>query len=106
MTKYYEVLVELKMETVSSKGDSRIKKIKESYLVDAISVTEAEARVVKSFSDSGFSQEYNVIQVKGSKIIDVISNEEEKETIPKGTWRRLDPSEPLKEQEVTELDAE
>lgn len=105
MTKYYEVLVELKIESVSSKGDSRIKKIKETYLVDAMSVTEAEARVIKSFSDSGFSQDYNVIQVKGSKIIDVISNEE-KESMPKGTWRRLDPSEPLKEQEVTELDAE
>ena len=87
MTKYYEVLVELKIESVSSKGDSRIKKIKETYLVDAMSVTEAEARVIKSFSDSGFYQDYNVIQVKGSKIIDVISNEE-KESMPKGTWRR------------------
>ena len=96
MNKYYEVLVELRMESESPKGGIKIKKIKESYLVDALSVTEAEARVVKSFSDSGFSQDYSVVSVKGSKIIDVITSEE-KPAI-KGSWRRLDPSEPIKEQ--------
>lgn len=102
MSKYYEVLVELKMEIETNKGESRIKKVKETYLVDAMSVTEAEARVVKSFSDSGFSQDYSVVCVKGSKIIDVISSEQ-KEPI-KRSWKRLDPSESLKEQldEVSE----
>jgi len=100
MNKYYEVLVELRMESESPKGGVKIKKIKESYLVDALSVTEAEARVVKSFSDSGFSQDYSVVSVRGSKIIDVITSEE-KPAI-KGSWRKLDPSEPLKEQQEEE----
>jgi hypothetical protein len=96
MTKYYEVLVELRIESVSPKGDSKFKKIKETYLVDAMSVTEAESRIVESFSNSGFSQDYNVIQVKGSKIIDIISHEEKKEV--KSAWRPINPSEPLSEQ--------
>lgn len=74
MSKYFEVLVELKIESENSKGDSKIKKVKETYLVDAMSVTEAEARVVESFTNGGiFSQEYSVLQAKASKIIDVIS---------------------------------
>ncbi len=44
--KYYEVLVELKIESENRKGGVNIKKIKETYLVDALSVTEAEARIV------------------------------------------------------------
>lgn len=97
MSKYYEVLVQLKIE--SDKG--KIKKVRELYLVDALSVTEAEARIVKSFSDSGFSQDYSVVSVKGSKVIDVINAEEEKK--PKSTWRPLNPSESIKEQSDEEL---
>lgn len=96
MTKYYEVLVQMKIESENGKGDVRIKKVTESYLVDAQSVTEAEARIVKSFSDSGFSQDYSVVSVKGSKIIDVITAEERKDV--KSSWKPLNPSEPLKEQ--------
>ena len=68
--KYYEVIVQIRLQTEDSKGNVKIKKIKETYLVDAMSVTEAEARIVKHFS--GFSQEYSVLQVKGSKIIELI----------------------------------
>jgi hypothetical protein len=78
MSKYFEVLVELKIESENSKGDSKIKKVKETYLVDAMSVTEAEARVVESFTKGGFSQHYSVLQAKGSKIIDVITPEDNK----------------------------
>jgi len=78
MSKYFEVLVELKIESENSKGYSKIKKVKETYLVDAMSVTEAEARVVESFTKSGFSQHYSVLQAKGSKIIDVITPEDNK----------------------------
>jgi hypothetical protein len=75
-SKFYEVLVELRMETENSSGELKIKKVKELYLVDAMTVTEAEAKIVKSFTDSGFSQEYRVVSVRGSKIIDVILHEE------------------------------
>jgi hypothetical protein len=94
--KYYEVLVELKIETEGRKGESKIKKIKETYLVDAMSVTEAEARVVESFSKGGFSQDYQVVQVKGSKVVDVILPEKKEEV--KSNWRPLNPSEPINEQ--------
>jgi hypothetical protein len=96
MSKYYEVLVELKIESESPKGGTKVKKVKESYLVDALSVTEAEARVVKSFSDSGFSQDYSVVSVRGSKIVDVITSDEKPKV--KASWKRIDPSEPLKNQ--------
>jgi len=99
MSKYYEVLVQLKMESENGKGEIKIKKVTEAYLVDAMSVTEAEARVVKSFSDSGFSKDYAVVSVKSSKIVDVIHAEEKK-----GFRRILNPSESLKEQEAIDIE--
>jgi len=72
MGKYFEVLVNIKTETEGFKGATKIKNVKETYLVDAMSCTEAEARVLKSFAKSGFSQDYEVIGVKGSKVVEVI----------------------------------
>lgn len=74
--KYYEVIVEIKNESEDSKGNVKIKTNKEIYLVDAMSVTEAEARVVKLFSH--FSQEFQVTGVKGSKILEVIEADDSK----------------------------
>jgi hypothetical protein len=48
------------------------KKNKEIYLVDAQSVTEAEARVVQDFTDAGVQIEYKVSGAKESRIIRVI----------------------------------
>jgi phosphoribosylaminoimidazole carboxylase (NCAIR synthetase) len=76
MSKYYEVMVQMRIETEDSKGEAKIKKVKELYLVDAMSVTEAEARVIESFNKSGFSQEFSVISVRSSKVIDVIHPDE------------------------------
>ena len=73
--KYFEVMVEIRLETDDSKGGVKIKKIRETYLVDALTVTEAEARVVKLFVSSGYSQDYEVTGVKGSKIVEVVSAE-------------------------------
>ena len=70
---YFEVLVHIKLEAEDSRGGTKIKKINEFYLVDAISVTEAEARVVKLFKD--FSQDYEVVNVKKSKIVEVVNAE-------------------------------
>jgi hypothetical protein len=75
---YYEVLVSIKTETEGYKGAVKIKSVKETYLVDAMSVTEAEARVVKLFAQSGFSQDFEVIGVKGSKVIEVVNAEQPK----------------------------
>ena len=74
MTKYFEVTVQIKLESEDSKGNVKIKNINEQYLVDAMTCTEAEARVVKKFS--GATVDFQVVSVKGSKIIEVITIDE------------------------------
>jgi len=71
MTKYFEVVVQIRMESEDSRGNVKVKRMNENYLVDAMSVTEAEARVVELFKL--FSQEFEVVQVKSSKIIEVVT---------------------------------
>ncbi len=75
MANFFEVTVAIKTE--GEKG--KIKTIREVYLVDAMTLTEAEARVIKDFVKSGFSQDYNVVSAKESKIVSVIYAEKQKE---------------------------
>jgi hypothetical protein len=72
---YFEVVVAIRIETEGAKGAVKVKKVKEVYLVDAMSVTEAEARIVESFTKSGFSQDYEVVAVKASKVVEIIEAE-------------------------------
>ncbi len=67
MAKYYAVTVAVEVEDAKGK----IKKNKEQYLVDALSVTEAEAKIVKKFTDDAVQLEYEVIKVIETKIVDV-----------------------------------
>jgi hypothetical protein len=67
MAKYFQVAVEL--HTDNGKGGT--KKVTEQYLVDAQSVTEAEARVVKEFEASNIQLEYNIKGATQSKIVEV-----------------------------------
>ena len=53
MAKYFEVTVTVQHEVDGGKGNTKIKKVRESYLVDAMTVTEAEARVVGEFEKAG-----------------------------------------------------
>lgn len=69
MSKYFEVTVEI---VTSIQKNGKEKKVKEIYLVDAQSVTEAEARVVKDFTDAGVQIDYKVSGAKESRIIRVI----------------------------------
>ena len=69
MAKYFEVTVEV---IVATQKNGKDKKIKEIYLVDAQSVTEAEARVVQDFTEAGVQIEYKVSGAKESRIIRVI----------------------------------
>ena len=69
MSKYFEVTVEVVVATLKNGKD---KKVKEIYLVDSQSVTEAESRVVKDFEDSGVQIEYKVVGAKESRILRVI----------------------------------
>lgn len=67
MAKYYSVLVSVEIEDAKGK----LKKNKENYLVDALSVTEAEAKLVSKFTKEGVNLEYEVVKVSETKILEV-----------------------------------
>jgi hypothetical protein len=69
MGKYFEVSVEL---IIAMQKNGKEKKQKEVYLVDAMSVTEAEKRVIQDFVDSGVTLDYKVVSARESKVVRVI----------------------------------
>ncbi len=72
MQKYFDAAVQVRVETQDGKGNSKFKKVKKNYLVDSLTVTEAEARVVKVFEQMGGVQEFDVLGVNGSRVMDAI----------------------------------
>ena len=66
---YYVAKIQLTDEVDTPKGP-KIKKITETYLVEAMSVTGAEARVVKDFT--GYTFDFEVKSVTASKIIKIL----------------------------------
>ena len=62
---YYTAKVQLEDDS-----SGKVKKVTEMYLVEAMSVTEAEAKVVKDFGTTAF--DYEVKVVSASKIIKII----------------------------------
>ena len=63
---YY--IVKVKVHHEDDKG--RVKKVTEQYIVDAVSVTDAEAKVVTEFEGSNLEYEVNaVIETKVIKVI-------------------------------------
>ena len=52
-------------------GNGKIKKLTERYLVDAMSVTEAEARVTKFLAQDG-TQDFEIVAAAVSRIVGVI----------------------------------
>jgi len=73
MAKYFEVTVTVQHEVDGGKGGTKIKKVRESYLVDAMTVTEAEARVVGEFEKAVIQLDYEVSAARESKILQVIN---------------------------------
>jgi len=69
MNKFFEVTVSVEVALLKS-GKPKLKK--EIYLVDAMSVTEAEARVVKDFLSSSQNMDFTVSSAKESRILRVI----------------------------------
>ena len=63
---YY--IAKVKVHHEDDKG--RVKKVTEQYLVNAVSVTDAEAKVVQDFEGSNL--EYEVTSVSETKILKVI----------------------------------
>jgi hypothetical protein len=66
---YYVAKIQLQQEVDTPKG-VKIKKITETYLVEAMSVSEAEAKVVKDFT--GYNFDFEVKSVTASKIIKIL----------------------------------
>ena len=66
---YYTARVQW-VDTIDTPKGQKEKKVTESYLVDAMSVTEAEAKVVKDFE--GYSFDFEVKGVTQSKIVKII----------------------------------
>jgi len=66
---YYTAKIQLTDEIDTPKG-VKIKKITETYLVEALSVTEAEAKVVKDFT--GYAFDFEVKSVTASKIVKIL----------------------------------
>ena len=66
---YYVARVQLTIEVDTPKG-TKTKKTTETYLVEALSVTEAEAKVITDFK--GYNFDFEVKSVSASKIIKII----------------------------------
>ena len=64
---YFSVLVELESEQ-----NGRPKKIRELYLTDALSVTEAEANIVTRLKDEGTTQDFQVTKESETKYLAVV----------------------------------
>lgn len=67
MSKYWTATVQF--ETTDSQG--KLKKTRETYLVDAVSATEAEALVHKEMTKDG-ETDFQVVSASQSKILRVI----------------------------------
>ncbi len=67
-SKYYSVKIQIRLEDENGK----IKKKSESYLVNAVSVTDAEAKTVADFTKDAPSFEWEVMSVSETKIVKVL----------------------------------
>jgi len=61
--------VSVKMSHEDDKG--KIKKTTQRYLVDAMSVTEAEARIIKALEDC--PSEFEIVSASTSRIVEVVA---------------------------------
>lgn len=102
--KFYEVGVEIKLESNAPDDSIRVKRIKESYLVEATSVSEAEEKVVKEYEKEGFTSDYEVVLVKRSKVVEIIGTDtSDLKELPEGKWLTKKKEEE-KEEDLTDDD--
>lgn len=67
---YYTAKVQLVEEVEGPRGGTKQKKVTETYLVEAMSVTEAEAKVIQEFQ--GYTFDFEVKSVTASKIVKIL----------------------------------
>jgi hypothetical protein len=58
------------VDTIDTPKGAKEKRVTETYLVEALSVTEAEAKVIEDFK--GYTMDFEVKSVSASKIIKII----------------------------------
>lgn len=63
-------IVKVEFTDIDDKG--KVKKLKEQYLVDSLTVTESEAKVVKYLSEEGETRDYQIVSSNESKILTVL----------------------------------
>jgi len=68
MNKYWQVKAKLKTEN----DQGKVQVINEIYLVNAVSATDAESKVVESKKDQNEQMEFLVVECKQTKILEVI----------------------------------
>lgn len=73
---YYVAQVKF-TEQIDTKNGTKEKNFKHDYLVEAVSVTDAEATVIGALD--GSVMEFEVVSVKSSKIIEVLNADQSKE---------------------------
>jgi len=70
MNQYYRVKIKVETEVEGNKGQIKIKVISEEYLINAISPTDAEAKMTKHLS--GLMSEFEVTNIALTKFVDII----------------------------------
>jgi hypothetical protein len=84
---FFEVVVEIKLELTSGDG-IKIKKVKETLLVEAENIIDANHEVDTLYKKgAGISSDYEIILIKKSRIVEVIGqNTEDLKELPDGKW--------------------
>lgn len=70
MNQYFKVTIRVSKEVEDSKGRPKIKVVRESYLVNAVSPTEAEAKMHSHLQ--GSMDEFEVVSITQDKVLEVI----------------------------------
>lgn len=70
--KYFHVRVLIEHE----KDNGKTQKVTEEYLIKAINVTDAEAKLVQLFVDENITEDYRITNIKETRIRKVIDSEE------------------------------
>ncbi len=70
MKQYFKVTLKIEKETEDSKGRPKVKVVREEYLIDAVSPTEAESKIHKHLE--GSMETFEVVSITLTKILEVI----------------------------------
>ena len=70
MNQYYNVKIKTEIEVEGAKGRPKVKVVNELYLINAVSPTDAEAKMTKHLE--GSMTDFEVTSISQTKILEVI----------------------------------